>query len=83
MDEWPDIVIDDEDDVLEETVVLSDDEVAAVERELTLAMQVAADKLAVSLKSLTNGITLFAANLRRIHDDHVLSQTLLFQREGD
>ena len=75
--EWPDIVSDEEDAILDEDTLLSGAELAEAEREAYAAIQAAADAAASAIANFTAALQRFGDAMRVIHDDLMLSETEL------
>lgn len=77
--EWPDIVIDgeEEDSILDEEILLSGAELGAAEREAFAALNAAMQAAAKALGSIVGALQGFCDALRTVHDDTVLSETEL------
>lgn len=75
--EWPEVIIDDDDAIFDEEIVLSSAELEEAQREAYSALRTAANSAARSIASLATAFKAFGDTLRVIHDEVILSASEL------
>lgn len=75
--EWPGIVYDAEDEILDDDILLSGEELIEAEREAYAAISAVAKSAAAALANLADAVRGFRDALGVIHDDAILGQSEL------